>query len=257
MKNEVQLFDRTGRLVFRMSNLANVKPAAYFTKSKLEFAVANASNSIQLVSEKGAVVKPFQVVGAVKQMEVCSKSKKPTLGVLTESTYYTIDLEKRKTIGKYTVDSTYHLVNTGKEIMAVSIQNGALHLIKNGKSTQFQTKNNVQLLGTYLNNQELIYVLSRGKELYAYQSNGKILWEKSLQAQEITSMSISYAQNGSALLCILDAVENELYIFDQLGRASDQNERHGEGQVQVSPFGSSAYSITTFLGSYLIQYTKQ
>jgi hypothetical protein len=171
--------------------------------------------------------------------------------------YYTIDLEKRKTIGKYTVDSTYHLVNTGKEIMAVSIQNGALHLIKNGKSTQFQTKNNVQLLGTYLNNQELIYVLSRGKELYAYQSNGKILWEKSLQAQEITSMSISYAQNGSALLCILDAVENELYIFDQLGRASDQNERHGEGQVQVSPFGSSAYSITTFLGSYLIQYTKQ
>lgn len=257
MKNEVQLFDRTGRLVFRMSNLANVKPAAYFTKSKLEFAVANASNSIQLVSEKGAVVKPFQVVGAVKQMEVCSKSKKPTLGVLTESMYYTIDLEKRKTIGKYTVDSTYHLVNTGKEIMAVSIQNGALHLIKNGKSTQFQTKNNVQLLGTYLNNQELIYVLSRGKELYAYQSNGKILWEKSLQAQEITSMSISYAQNGSALLCILDAVENELYIFDQLGRASDQNERHGEGQVQVSPFGSSAYSITTFLGSYLIQYTKQ
>ena len=257
MKNEVQLFDRTGRLVFRMSNLVNVKPAAYFAKSKLEFAVANASNSIQLVSEKGAVVKPFQVVGAVKQMEVCSKSKKPTLGVLTESMYYTIDLEKRKTIGKYTVDSTYHLVNTGKEIMAVSIQNGALHLIKNGKSTQFQTKNNVQLLGTYLNNQELIYVLSRGKELYAYQSNGKILWEKSLQAQEITSMSISYAQNGSALLCILDAVENELYVFDQLGRASDQNERHGEGQVQVSPFGSSAYSITTFLGSYLIQYTKQ
>jgi hypothetical protein len=56
---------------------------------------------------------------------------------------------------------------------------------------------------------------------------------------------------------VLDALENELYIFDQLGRASDQNERHGEIKVQVSPFGTNAYSITTFLGSYLIQYTKQ
>ena len=56
---------------------------------------------------------------------------------------------------------------------------------------------------------------------------------------------------------VTERAENELYLLDQLGRASDTNERHGEMKVQVSPFGANAYSITTFLGSYLIQYTKQ
>ena len=92
--------------------------------------------------------------------------------------------------------------------------------------------------------------------MYAYQ-NGKIIWEKTISAQEISGLSIQKSKNGTPILCVLDALENELYIFDQLGRASDQNERHGEMKVQVSPFGSNAYSITTFLGSYLIQYTKQ
>lgn len=256
-KNEVQLFDKTGRLVFRMSNLAQIKPAAYYAKSKLEFVVANSANSIQLVNEKGTTIKPFQLVGALKQVEVTTKTKRPVLGVLTESMYYTIDLEKRKTIGKYTVDSTYKLVNTGNEITAVSSNNTSFQVMKNGKATQFQTKNNVHLLGTYLNNKEVVYIMTRGKELYAYTASGQLLWEKTIPAQEITSLSISYSKNGSALLCVLDAIENELYIFDQLGRASDQNERHGEEKVQVSPFGSNAYSITTFLGSYLIQYNKQ
>lgn len=257
LKNEVQLFDKTGRLVFRMSNLAHIKPAAYFAKSKLEFVVANSTNSIHLVGEKGTTIKPFQLIGGLKQVEVTTKAKKPVLGVLTESMFYTIDLEKRKTIGKYIVDSTYSLVNTGTEITAISLQGATCHVLKNGKATQFQIKNNVQLLGTYLNNKEVVYIMTRGKELYAYTANGQLFWEKSIPVQEMTSLSISYSKNGKALLCILDAIENELYIFDQLGRASDQNERHGEEKVQVSPFGSNAYSITTFLGSYLIQYTKQ
>lgn len=257
LKNEVQLFDKTGRLVFRMSNLAHIKPAAYFAKSKLEFVVANSINSIQLVNEKGSTVKPFQLVGALKQVEVTTRAKRPILGVLTETMYYTIDLEKRKTIGKYSVDSTFTLVNAGSEITAVSTRNSSFQVLKNGKATQFQTKKNVQLLGTYLNNKDVVFVMTRGKELYAYTASGQMLWEKTIPVQEITSLSISYSKNGTALLCVLDAIENELYIFDQLGRASDQNERHGEEKVQVSPFGSNAYSLTTFLGSYLIQYTKQ
>ena len=37
----------------------------------------------------------------------------------------------------------------------------------------------------------------------------------------------------------------------------DESERHGEQKIEISPFGTNAFSITTYLGSYLIQYTKQ
>jgi hypothetical protein len=253
---ETQLFDKTGRLVFRMSSQNNITPSAYFAKNKMEFVIANTDKSIQLLNDKGTVIKPFQVNGTIKQIAVTTQAKKPILGVLTSNMYYTIDLEKRKTLSKVNMDSTYSLVNTGVDLIPISARNSNLTMIKNGKTTQFSTKSNVKLLGSYLLNKELTIILSRGKELYAYQ-NGKIIWEKTISAQEISALSIQKSKNGTPILCILDALENELFIFDQLGRASDQNERHGEVKVQVSPFGANAYSITTFLGSYLIQYTKQ
>ena len=253
---ETQLFDKTGRLVFRMNSQNDITPSAYFAKNKMEFVVANTDKSVQLLSDKGTLIKPFQVNGTIKQIAVTSQAKKPILGVLTSTMYYTIDLEKRKTLSKLNIDSTYCLINTGLDLIPTSVRNASLTMIKNGKPTQFSTKSNVKLLGSYLINKELTMIVSRGKELYAYQ-NGKIIWEKTISAQEISGLSIQKSKNGTPILCVLDALENELYIFDQLGRASDQNERHGEMKVQVSPFGSNAYSITTFLGSYLIQYTKQ
>lgn len=254
---ESQLFDRNGRLVFRMSNQKNCHPIACQVKNNIEFVVANTEKSIQLMSDKGSIIKPFQVLGNIRQLEATSQVKKPTLGVLTSDMYYTIDLEKRKTLTKISVDSTYNLINTGIELIPVSVKNSRLTMIKNGKSTQFPIKNNVKLLGSYSLNKEVVFVLTRGKELYAYQQNGKVLWEKTLPAQEITSMSIQSSKQGIPLICVLDGLENELYILDQYGRANDQNDKHGETKVQVSSFGSNAYSITTFLGSYIIQYTKQ
>lgn len=253
---ETQLFDKTGRLVFRMTSQNNITPSAYFAKNKMEFVIANTDKSVQLLNDKGTLIKPFQVNGTIKQIAVTTQAKKPILGVLTSTMYYTIDLEKRKTLSKLSIDSTYSLINTGVDLIPTSARNSSLSMIKNGKTTQFSTKSNVKLLGSYLLNKELTFILSRGKELYAYQ-NGKVIWEKTISAQEISALSIQKSKNGTPILCVLDALENELYLLDQLGRASDTNERHGEMKVQVSPFGANAYSITTFLGSYLIQYTKQ
>lgn len=253
---ETQLFDKTGRLVFRMTSQNNITPSAYSAKNKMEFVIANTDKSVQLLNDKGTLIKPFQVNGTIKQIAVTTQAKKPILGVLTSTMYYTIDLEKRKTLSKLSIDSTYSLINTGVDLIPTSARNSSLSMIKNGKTIQFSTKSNVKLLGSYLLNKELTFILSRGKELYAYQ-NGKVIWEKTIPAQEISALSIQKSKNGTPILCVLDALENELYLLDQLGRASDTNERHGEMKVQVSPFGANAYSITTFLGSYLIQYTKQ
>jgi hypothetical protein len=255
--NEVQLFDKTGRLVFRMTNNPKTQPVAYYAKNTLEFAIANSKTSVQLLNDKGTVIKPFQVSGDIRQLEVCNSAATPILGVRTSTMYYTIDLVKRKSISKMTIDSNYHIVNTGKELIPISLKNNSMNLIYKGKPLQFMTRSNVKLLGTYEWNKEIVFVLSRGKELYAYLLSGKILWEKSLPVQEITSMSIKQAKNGAPLLCVLDAIDNELYFMNPMGQAFDQNNRHGETKAQVSPFGTNAYSITTFLGSYLIQYTKQ
>ena len=178
---ETQLFDKTGRLVFRMTSQNNITPSAYFAKNKMEFVIANTDKSVQLLNDKGTLIKPFQVNGTIKQIAVTTQAKKPILGVLTSTMYYTIDLEKRKTLSKLSIDSTYSLINTGVDLIPTSARNSSLSMIKNGKATQFSTKSNVKLLGSYLLNKELTFILSRGKELYAYQY-GKVIWEKTISA---------------------------------------------------------------------------
>jgi hypothetical protein len=59
------------------------------------------------------------------------------------------------------------------------------------------------------------------------------------------------------LLSFLDAVDNQIYLLDDAGHNLDTDKRHGEQAVQLSAFGNNAYSITTYLGNYIIQYTKQ
>jgi hypothetical protein len=102
-----------------------------------------------------------------------------------------------------------------------------------------------------------ILVFKRNKALYAFDSKGKRVWEKSLDAIELTQFTSFYGPNKKAVLGIIDAVGNQIYLLDDLGRNLDADKRHGEQEVQLSAFGNNAYSITTFLGTYIIQYTKQ
>mgnify|MGYP006921032114 CR=1 FL=1 len=64
-------------------------------------------------------------------------------------------------------------------------------------------------------------------------------------------------QPGDGVQIKIRAIGNQIHLLDDLGRDLDKQDRHGEEQVQITSFGSNAYSITTFLGTYLIQYTKQ
>jgi hypothetical protein len=41
-----------------------------------------------------------------------------------------------------------------------------------------------------------------------------------------------------------------------LGELIDDSSKHGEQKIALSGFGTRGFSITTFLGNYLIQYNK-
>jgi hypothetical protein len=40
------------------------------------------------------------------------------------------------------------------------------------------------------------------------------------------------------------------------GSIIDNSSKHGEQKIDLSGFGARGFSITTFLGNYLIQYNK-
>jgi hypothetical protein len=112
-------------------------------------------------------------------------------------------------------------------------------------------------MNVFTENGKTFFLLKSDKKLIAVDVNGKKLWERNLVLEEISSIQIAVNQAGKIVLGILDTIENRLYLYDARGNKIDDSERHGEKKLELSPFGTNAFSITTYLGSNLIQYTKQ
>ncbi|MEN9699484.1 MAG: hypothetical protein RLZZ301_682 [Bacteroidota bacterium] len=255
--HEAQLYDRSGRLIYKLSQESSTDIQVFQSKGNVFFACQTDDQHIQIINNAGKNVKTISCNQHIQAQLAGLQGKKPQLSILTDAQVIFVELSTYKISAKQNADSTYHLSKSKSGLYAISVKNGKATVLKNGKSSNFSVPSAVQFVSSYSTAQTTMHLFKRGKELYAYTEEGVKNWELSLPAQEISMVSIESAKNGSTLLCFLDALDNQIYLLDDLGRKLDDTDREGEAKVQVSAFGGNAFSITSFLGSYLIQYTKQ
>jgi hypothetical protein len=257
MAHEVQIFDKTGRLIYRLTHEAGTQIGAFEHNGKKEFISYNGGANLQLSAESGAVIKQFPANGKLKDYAVYKQNGRPFVGILTDKQFTTIDLLKRKVLSKQNVDSTCVLAKSTVAVAAIQIQKNQAAILQQGVKKQFQVPSGVVYLATYKQGQNTVFIFKRNTAIYAFDQQGNRLWEKTLALKELSQCHIYQQPGGNSCLAFLDAIGNQICLLDDLGRNLDNQDRHGEEQVQVTSFGGSAYSITTFLGTYLIQYTKQ
>ena len=257
-KNECQLLDMYGKTLFRFLSAKNICPELYILKGKEEFLVATTPNNFAIINDKGSTIKQFLSSESIKEMMVqkLNNGKHMAL-VLTNSMLYSIDLSKRKTILKIAVDSLYKLGKDQSGIYAVSYQKGNLYTI------DFQGKKSTYSVGNFSNEFNVIsafngvnIILKKQKTISVFDLFGTRKWNKNFNVNEITEVSCFENSGSKMIYVLLDGIENELYLLDNQGRFIDNSSKHGEQKLALSGFGARGFSITTFLGSYLIQYNK-
>jgi hypothetical protein len=257
LEHEAQLFDKTGRLVYRLTHDAGTRMQVIEYKGKKEFICAGSTNSIQLISETGGLIKQFNLGSKVRKFHSYKQNGKTYVSILTDGQQQIIDLAKRRVAIKQNVDSTYVLVGNDQAAFAVkTTQTTATILSLNGQK-QFEVPARVQCVGSYMQASNQILIFKRNNSLFAFNSKGQRVWEKTIPAVELSQISSFYGPNNQSIISVIDAVGNQIYLLDDLGRDLDTEKRHGQQEVQLSSFGNNAYSITTFLGTYIIQYNKQ
>jgi hypothetical protein len=257
-KNESQLVDIYGKIHFRFASMKNCMPERFQNKSKEEFLVATAATNFAILNEQGATIKQFSCAGNIKEIAVQKTPNGRQMAmVLTNTMLYSIDLAKRKTVLKIGVDSLYHLGKDPSGIFAVSYQTGNLNIL------DLQGKKSTISIGNFTNDFEVIsstkgvkVALKTQQQVSVFNLLGKREWSKNLAINEITEISAIENTNGKLLFVILDGIENELYLLDQTGNNIDNSSKHGEQKSELSGFGARGFSITTYLGNYLIQYNK-
>jgi hypothetical protein len=257
LEHEAQLFDKTGRLVYRLTHDAGKRIQVIENKGKKEFICAGNANSVQLYSETGGLIKQFSMGSKVRSIHSYKQSGKAYVSILTDTQQQIIDLSKRKIAIKQNADTTYVLVGNSSACYAVKIEKNTATLLSLNGQKQFEVPARVLCVGSYMQAENQIIVFKRNKSLFAFNAKGQRVWEKTLDAVELTQFSSFYGPNKQSILSAIDAVGNQIYLLDDLGRDLDTEKRHGQQEVQLSSFGNNAYSITTYLGNYIIQYNKQ
>lgn len=256
-EHEAQLYDKTGRLVYRLTHEAGTRIQVIENNGKKEFICSNGGAAIQLINENGAVIKQFSISGKLKELHSFKQNGKSFVSILTDQQMQFIDLTKRKLAMKQNADSTYVLVGNPNAAFAVKTENTNATVLSLEGAKQFTVPSNVQCIGAYLQLNRHILIFKRNKAIFALDTKGQRIWEKSFNAIELTQFSSFYGPDKKTLISFLDAVDNQIYLLDDAGHNLDTDKRHGEQAVQLSAFGNNAYSITTYLGNYIIQYTKQ
>jgi hypothetical protein len=252
-KNECQLLDIYGKIQYRFLSAKNVAPEVFTNKSKDEFLVATSVNNFSIINSQGTTIKQFSCSGNIKEMVIHNTKAM----VLTNSTLYTVDLAKRKSLLKIAVDSLYHLSKDNSGIHAVSYQKGNLLTIDaQGKKSTFA-------VGSFSNDYTIVsnslgtsILFKNQRAISLFDLAGKMKWRKSINLNEISEMAAVENSSGKMTIVLLDGIENELYLLNELGELMDNSSKHGEQKIELSRFGSRGFSITTFLGNYLIQYNK-
>ena len=99
-------------------------------------------------------------------------------------------------------------------------------------------------------------VISSNNSIQTILINGQLRWKQNYEGNEISKIVSSQNANGKSIISVFDGIQNQSHLMDQTGKWMAHNTIHSEKDLKITTFGTDGYSITTFLGFYLIQYNR-
>jgi hypothetical protein len=257
VEGEAQVYDQNGRIIYRFAVNHHVLPLLYNAPDgKVFLPVATAPNNLLIFTTKGGIHKQIKTKSVFSESFLFKFQGKDYVGARTSNQLLYTDFVRKSKVLEFALDSTAKkVVFSGEPVFLLPETNGVSLLRLTGQRTLLKT-NGLQSYAVSNENGTDYLWIGVGNTLYKFDSNGKKKWEKSLDLTEISALQVFQNQQGKVVLGILDGLQNRIYLFDLNGVNIDVDNRHGERAFQMSAFGSSAFSITTFLGTNLIQYNK-
>lgn len=258
LRAETQILDLNGRIIYRFKPVSSVAPSNLDIENKEVYFVGDGTENVSVFNTAGKTLKVLRLDESYKGIYSFSQKGKAYCVSVGRTTAYVSEIIKKKSTKIISIDSTTQVYPFTSAIYFGSITNGTLTLQQtNGGKNTIRLRQESKLMGAFSKNNEVYFLIRQGKNLKAINFDGKKLWERTLVLEEVSAIHVAVNQNGKTILGILDTIENRLYLYDSNGNKIDDIERHGEQKMEITPFGTNAFSITTYLGSYLIQYTKQ
>lgn len=257
VEGEAQVYDPNGRILYRFAVNHNLLPLQHTTADgKIFFPVTTSPNHLIVFSAKGGIYKQIKPKLEIKESFLFKFQGRDFVGVRTKNQLLYTDFVKKSKVLESVVDSLSKTILLSDGPAFYKLDENGVHIQKlGGQKLSLKLKNAQNIVVSREGNNDVLWV-GAGTVLAKFDATGRKKWEKKLELSEVSNIQVFQNSNGKVVIGILDGLQNRIYLFDLNGVAIDADNRHGERAFQLSAFGTNAFSITTFLGTNLIQYNK-
>jgi hypothetical protein len=254
LASESWIFQKNGTLIMRVPKSLAIKPVITQLKDVDLIFTVNNQNFMEY-QLNGTVNRQFFIADPITEL-VYFKELGNIL-IMTDSGYYTYDPKTKKSPRKVALGRAFNGIGLNGSTWLIHHQGNTLSWLNlnNGQVKSIGLPN-LKVHGVLESNLGSGIVISSGSTIQVILNNGQLLWKQTYKGTEINKIITAANSKGKSILCVLDAIQNQAFLLDETGKWLIHNTIHAERDLKITTFGTDGYSISTFLGTYVVQYNR-
>lgn len=232
--------------------------SSYTWKNKSYFVLPDTKGNLIQIDFSGRKINTIKtgLTDIQSQIDVWVSNRKLFFGARNSSTFKMFDADSRREFRSFSIIENSLSFKIENELIQFGISNSEL--------IRFDQKGNKTILnGNWKNFKLHEGTKDSDQNLIAYStgvfklidSKGNVISIINSEAKEIDNVTVNTLANGKTIICIVDGLENDVYLHGLNGQLFVNQSFEGTGKSIVTQVTNGKYLLTTIVDDFIVQYS--
>ena len=262
-KNGLHLIDQQGNspagFPFMINDSEFTAIATNYTwKNKSYFVLPDSKGNLQQIDFSGRKTNTLKsgISDIQTPVDVWVSNRKLFFGLRNSSMFKMFDADSKREFRSFSIMENSASTKVENELIQFAISNAELirYDQKGNKNTLKGNWKNFSLQGVTEDLSHNLIAYSTGV-LKLIDPTGNIVTIINSNAKEIDNVSVNSLANGKTVICIVDGLENDVYLHGFNGQMFVNQSFEGTGKSVVTEVANGKYLLTTIVDDFIVQYS--
>jgi hypothetical protein len=230
----------------------------YTWKNKSYFVLPDSKGNLQQIDFSGRKTNTLKsgISDIQTPVDVWVSNRKLFFGVRNSSMFKMFDADSKREFRSFSIMENSTSTKVENELIQFAISNAELirYDQKGNKNTLKGNWKNFSLQGVTEDLSHNLIAYSTGV-LKLIDPTGNIVTIINSNAKEIDNVSVNSLANGKTVICIVDGLENDVYLYGLNGQMFVNQSFEGTGKSIVTQVTNGKYLLTTIVDDFIVQYS--
>lgn len=259
--SEIYLWDLNGKAAtgfpVSMDENAVNQVKFYRWKEKGYFLIANDNNRVIKYNSKGGELNIFKSNHTItEQIDVWVSQSRLFAGFANSTEFTMFEIEKRKALRSFEILPRSTTIKTSNQLFRYAITTDKLMRIdQKGRRDAIDSYPNGEIISVTDENATPTIVVKTENSIQLLNEEGIGFGKIQLAFNDIEDIYIQTTNSGKTYICVIDGLENNVYLYGTDGSKLSKKALEGQTKVHFQNVGNSN-CITTVVDQFVIQYIE-